>query len=215
MISAAIFDLDGTVLANEDEYGAAFRKVLARLGKKVYLAYPHIGGIGVKENWPILLSKYKIRTNLSLEELTKETQEAYLGELDKVKLKPGLAVFIRELYESGIKIALATSNTRRILDEVFERVGLQKFFEVTTTGEEVELKKPAPDLFLLTANKLRKDPSECLVFEDSKAGIAAAHSAGMRVVAIARDQKHAAILKDADLVSNSYSELSPASILNL
>ena len=57
---AAIFDMNGTILSDEDEYGLAFRKVLKRMGAKVTLDYPHEAGIGVEENWSNLLVKYKI-----------------------------------------------------------------------------------------------------------------------------------------------------------
>jgi len=215
MISAVIFDLDGTVLSNEDEYGEAFKQVLRSLGKEVDEDYPHVGGIGVKENWPILLTKYKIKTDKTIEELTRKTQEAYLEKLDKVNLKDGFAIFAKELKDEGVKIALATSNAWWILEEVFEALSLEKFFDVTTTGEEVDLKKPAPDLFLITANKLGMLPEQCLVIEDSQAGIDAAHKAGMKVVGIARDETHAKSLKDADLLVFSYSELSSKRINNI
>src|SRR3970040_2908395 len=106
IVSAVIFDLEGTVLDNEDEYGAAFRSVLRLLGKKVDKRYPHIGGIGVKENWPMLLSKYKIKTKRTLEELTRETQNEYLKRLGTVTFKKGFEKFIRDLKDSSISIAL-------------------------------------------------------------------------------------------------------------
>lgn len=215
MILAVIFDLDGTVLANEDEYGAAFAFVLNKLGKKVNSAYPHIGGIGVKENWPHLLATYKIKTDKTIEELTKETQDAYLSQLNKVELKPGFDIFVGELKENGLKTALATSNDWWIMDEVFHALSLDKYFDVTTTGEEVADKKPAPDLFLITADKLGIVPEACLVLEDSQAGIDAARSAGIKVIGIARDEKHAKSLKGADEIIFHYSELSFARINTL
>lgn len=207
-IFAVIFDLDGTVLDNEDEYGAAFREVLRKLGKKVDKKYPHVFGIGVKENWPILLSKYKVKTKKSLEELTKLTQDAYLNHLDEVSLKKGFRKFIKELKDSGIMVALATSNTWWIVEDVLEEFRLNDLFDVTTTGEEVDYRKPDPDLFLLTARKLGVEPTECLVFEDSKAGIEAAKRAGMMVVGVYRDKKHAQELKNADILIKDYSKLS-------
>lgn len=215
MVLAVIFDLDGTVLSNEDEYGRAFRKVLKSLGKRVDLAYPHIGGIGVKENWSILLTKYKIKTKKTLEELTKETQDAYLAQLTNVTLKQGFEVFVRKLRQDGIATALATSNARWILDKVFDALSLGEYFDSTTTGGEVKFKKPSPDLFLLAAEKLGVAPNDCLVIEDSKAGIEAAREAGMKAVGIARDLGHARTLRKADLVVTSYSELAFESIRNL
>lgn len=208
-LAAVIFDLDGTVLANEDEYGAAFGSVLKSLGAKVTSSYPHVGGIGVKENWPGLLKKYKIKTKKSLEELTRDTQQDYLKRLSSVHPKDGFEVFIKDLKGAKIPIALATSNEWFMLEETFDKIKIEKYFETITTGEEVVSKKPAPDLFLKTADKLGVEPSECLVFEDSESGIEAARAAGMRVIAIARDEAHAKSLKKADLVIGSYWDVSP------
>lgn len=214
-ISAVIFDLDGTVLDNEDEYGIAFRKVLKNLGRKVDKKYPHIGGIGVKENWPILLSKYHIKTDKSIEELTKETQDAYLSQLSRVDFKKGTESFINDLKNAGIKVALATSNAWWIVEEVSDALPLDKLFDVTTTGEEVEFKKPDPDLFLITAQKLGVEPPGCLVIEDSQAGVEAAQRAGMKVIGITDNPKHTEVLKNADMVIKNYYETSPEKLKSL
>lgn len=211
-ISAAIFDLDGTVLDNEDEYGAAFKKVLKSLGKNVKTNYPHVGGIGVKENWPGLIKKYHIKTKETFDELAAETQKEYIKLLPKVKIKKGFAIFVRELKESGIKTALATSNVWYILEKVFDALTIENFFDSVTTGEEVVNKKPEPDLFLAAAAKLDVAPEECLVIEDSASGVEAARRAKMKVIAIARDTRHAKELKDADMVIKSYNQLSPETI---
>lgn len=205
--TAVIFDLDGTVLDNEDEYGASFKKVLESLGTKDVPDIPQVGGIGVKENWPILLKKYQVDTKKSIEQLARETQDAYLAQLDKVTLKEGFADFITSIRADGTKTALATSNGWWIVDEVFDRLKLDHFFDVVTTGEEVRFKKPDPDLFLLTADKLGVAPKNCLVIEDAASGIEAAKKAGMKVFAIARDSGHARKLKAADKVVLSYNEL--------
>jgi len=206
---AVIFDLDGTVLDNEDEYGIAFREVLFKLGEKTDSEFPHTQGIGVEENWQRLIPKYKIKTKKSIEELSKETQEAYLKMLSRVTLKEGVRNFIQDIKDSGIFVALATSNTWPTVEQVFDTLDLEGIFDVMTTGEEVKYKKPDPEIFLLTAQKLGVDPENCLVIEDTEAGIKAAKDAKMSAVAIARDSKHAKVLKEAKKVIYDYGELSP------
>lgn len=208
-ISAVIFDLDGTVLDNEDEYGLAFKKVLTDLGAEVKTDYPHVGGIGVEENWPGLLKKYDLKTKKSFDELASQTQKEYLKLLPRVKIKKGLTAFIKNLRDSGIKIALATSNVWYIYEKVMEKIPLENLFDSVTTGDEVVSKKPAPDLFLIAADKLDVAPEECLVIEDSKSGIEAAHQAGMKAIAIARDEQSAKELESAELVIRDYNQLSP------
>jgi len=84
-----------------------------------------------------------------------------------------------------------------------------------TTGEEVKHKKPDPEIFLLTAQKLGIDPENCLVIEDTEAGIKAAKDAGMSVMAIARDNKHAKLLEKARKVIYDYGELSPDMLVGI
>ena len=81
-------------------------------------------------------------------------------------------------------------------------------FESITTTEEVTLNKPAPDIFLVAADKLGVEGYECLVIEDAESGVAAAHAAGMKVIAIVSDGHFERVSK-ADLVVERFSEITP------
>ncbi len=211
-IKAVIFDLDGTVLDNEDEYGKAFKKVLESLGVKVDDEIPHTTGIGLHNNWKKLIKKYKIKTSKTTEELSRETQEEYLKLLKSVKLKKGFENFVENLQKSGLTIALATSNEWWMVEKIFDKTKIEKYFDCTTTAEEVLFNKPDPEIFLVTANKIGVLPEGCLVFEDSQAGVKAAKAAGMRVIGVARDERHAKELKNADMVIESYGEFADFNI---
>jgi HAD superfamily hydrolase (TIGR01509 family) len=212
-LSAAIFDLDGTVLNNEEEYGRAFKKVLQNLGICIGEKYPHISGIGIKESWEFLVEKFKIKTTRSLEDLVKATQEAYAEELPRVKLQKGFIPFIEELKRHGIALALATSNDAQILQKVNGLFDLKRFFAVITTKEEVRHLKPAPDLFLKAAEKLKTMPEKCLVVEDTQAGIEAAHRAGMKAIGIASDSQRAEDLRGAKLIISNFEGLTVEELL--
>lgn len=203
---AVIFDLDGTVLTNEDEYGEAFNRVLRRLGVDTNEEYPHESGIGVEENWPRLIEKYKIKTKKTKEELGHETQLEYFNLIKKVDLQEGFKKFADDLKAVGIKMALATSNSWSVVEKIFKTLSVGKYFDVVVTGEEVDRKKPSPDIFLKAAGRLNVLPEKCVVFEDSQAGIIAAKKAGMKVVAIARNKEYADKLKDADLLAEDFQE---------
>ena len=206
-ISAVIFDLNGTILEDEDEYGRAFNQVLKSLGVETSAEPPQIKGIGVKENWPHLIKKYDIKTNKSLEQLAHETQEAYLTEINNVTVRSGFDEFVENLKDSGIQIALATSNTWEIAEKVLNKVGLGVIFDAVTTVEEVAYGKPDPGLFTLTADKLGAEREKCLVIEDSASGISAAQLAGMKVVAISGRDEDEQILASADLIVENFSEI--------
>ena len=81
-------------------------------------------------------------------------------------------------------MAVATSTERPIAQAQLGGHGLLPRFSVVTTGNEVVNGKPSPDLFLLTAERLAVEPVQCLVLEDSEAGVIAAHRAGMRVYCV-------------------------------
>ena len=214
-ISAVIFDLDGTVLDNEDEYGNAFNQVLKSLGVDSKTDYPQVGSIGVHENWPILIAKYNIKTNKTIERLARTTQDNYLQELDQITLKPGIEEFIKSLKAGGIQTALATSNNWFIVQEDFDRLKLDHYFDCVVTAEEVLEKKPAPDLFLKAAEKLSVEPKKCLVMEDAPAGVKAAHAAGMKVIGLARNDETEDNLIEADLVVRNYDEITPEVLAKL
>jgi len=214
IISAAIFDLNGTILSDEDEYGKAFARVLNQFDIEGVEDIPHVAGIGVEENWPRLIDKYGIKTGKTPLELAKETQKAYEGMIDEITLQEGIVEFINDLKESGIKVALATSNNWQIVDKVFEKFGFEGVFDAVTTGEEVEFKKPDPDIFILTSKKLDMDPKNCLVFEDADAGVEAAHRAGMKVVGIVRKSGEET-LEEADITIESFKEMSPELIAEI
>ena len=189
MLKAVIFDLNGTILDDEENYAEAFRYVLHLLGVKTGGDFTHTTGVGVKENWIDFKSRYNVKTKKSLDELVSLTQRAYLKEFGKVRLRKGFLKFIKNLKLLGIKTAIATSNDYSMVEKFFDKFGLEEYFDVVTSAEEVSLNKPSPQIFLLTAEKLGVEPYECLVFEDSEAGVKAAHLAGMAVVGIAKDRK--------------------------
>jgi len=214
-VSAVIFDLDGTVIADEDEYGRAFNKVLSELGIESGSEYPHIGGIGVEENWRLFFDKYDIKTDKTVEELSLQTQVEYVKLIPEITLKDGFEKFVQELRDSGIQTALATSNSWDVTEKVFDALGIQNLFDSVTTGEEATIKKPSPQIFEIAADKLGVLVEECLVIEDSAAGIEAAKSAGMKAVGIARDGLQKKSLSGANLIVDSFNDITPSAILKI
>lgn len=206
MFSAVIFDLNGTVVDDEEIYGKAFNKVLSSLGIDTKKDMPHEKGIGVKENWVRFLDNYAIKTNKTPDALAHETQEAYLSELDKVSMRSGFDELAQRLRQGNIQIALATSNTWEHADKILNTLNLREVFDAVTTGDEVVFNKPDPEIFTITADKLGVDREQCLVIEDSASGVEAAKRAKMKVVAITRDDDLRALSK-ADLIIEGFSEL--------
>lgn len=206
VLSAVIFDLNGTILEDEDVYGKAFNVVLKSLGVDTKMEIPHEKGIGVRENWQKFIVKYGIKTDKSADVLTKETQDAYLDRINEVNVRPGFDDLIDRLKESEVSIALATSNTWEQTDKILDITNLHGIFNVVTTCDEVTYNKPDPDIFLVALDKLGVDREHCLVVEDSVSGIEAATRAGIKVIGITSDENEATLSR-ANMIIEGFSEI--------
>ena len=203
---AAIFDLDGTVVADEDEYGEAFNRVLSQFGIDTGSSYPHVAGIGMEENWDKFKNKYKSKIRKTIEELSAETQREYEKLLNRVKPKKGFIDFIEKIRGDGKITALATSNSWPATDKILTTLALSDYFDFITTAEEVDYKKPDPQIFKISLSKMGIAKENCIVFEDSQAGVNAAKSLGMKAVAFYRNDEHRKTLKKADLIIKDYTQ---------
>lgn len=206
-VAAVIFDLNGTVIDDEHLYADAFNEVLTKLGVESNKEHPHSLGIGVKENWQKFVKEYNIKTKRSIEELTKQTQDIYLSNIKDISFREGFEDLIEDLRDNRITTALATSNAWYIVEEIVEELELDKYFDCLTTAEEVDINKPEPDIFIITAEKMGLEPGTCVVIEDSVAGITAGKRAGMRTVALIKDEDHESGIKGADLNIHDFSEV--------
>ena len=103
---------------------------------------------------------------------------------EEVSFKTGVVDLLNTCVKRNIKLGIATSNSRYLYDAVAGHLKLDEYFDTVLTGSEVLNGKPAPDVYLSAAQKLKVDPARCLVFEDITKGIEAAHNAGMKVCAV-------------------------------
>lgn len=117
----------------------------------------------------------------------RDTQQRFIEESTKLPAKPGVEDFLRTAKKQGIVIALATSSTRKKPETHLNKLNLMKYFDLLVTAEDVQRIKPAPDLFLKTAEKAGCTVEECLVIEDSLNGLKAGLNANMRVLVVPND----------------------------
>jgi beta-phosphoglucomutase len=204
---AAIFDMDGTLIDNTPyhykSWVALFKKYgKGELSKQTY--YTEISGVPIMDT---LKRLFDDRDETGLKELLKEKEEFYRKEYAPY-LVPinGLETFLTELKNDGIKMAMATSATVEDIDFILNKIPIRNDFDEIVNSSMVSKPKPNPQIFLKAAELLNMAPSNCVVFEDSLAGIKAANDAGMKVVAITTGHK-AEDLHPVDLVINDYTEL--------
>jgi beta-phosphoglucomutase family hydrolase len=180
---ALIFDLDGVVVDSMPLHTLAWLGYLERLGisRKDIAFYMH----GRRNDeivreflGPEVPDNVIFEHGAAKEQLFREMMGASLVD----SLVPGVADFLAR--SEGLPVALATNAEPANVDFVLDGAKLRRWFQVVADGSQVRNAKPAPDIYLLAGARLNVAPGNCIVFEDSPTGVAAARAAGMRVVGI-------------------------------
>jgi pseudouridine-5'-monophosphatase len=127
---------------------------------------------------------------------------------------PGSRRFVESLLERDVPLGVATSSERELYRLKTGHHDWFSAFRAVVCGDDprVGRLKPAPDIFLVTAEELGAEPKDCLVFEDSLAGVLAARAANMQVIAVVDPNLDASRYREADAVVRSFAELRPADL---
>lgn len=140
-----------------------------------------------------------------------ELTDRFVARATEVRLMTGCQELLARARDRRVPVAVASSSPRRLVEAVLAETGVAASIDLVVTGDDVEKKKPEPDIFLLTARRLSQTAEACLVLEDSLAGVTAAHRAGIPVIAIPEGPgPHDAFVALADLVARDLFEASRA-----
>jgi len=182
---AAVFDFDGTLVDTLDLHYQAYRQVfedrgldLSRevfyraIGDKANVAIPRMAQRSLD---PEEIADIHVRKKARVEELF---ATAPISVLSPALLLP--------LLVGRVPLALASSGSRPGIEMLLNRSNWKVFFSVVLTGEDVTHGKPHPEIYLLAAQRIMVPPQMCLAFEDTEAGVSAAHAAGMTVIDVRR-----------------------------
>ena len=211
-LPAFIFDMDGVVVNSNDLHVESWKEVARRHGFDC--ADPdHIGKCGRRTvgvirdllRWPVS-EEDAARIGFEKEEIYREWVRA-----DGIEAIPGVLEFLAQARHLGIPCAIGSSAPRENVDACLRALRLEETFMATVSGADVQHGKPAPDIFLKAAGIMGIAPHQCLVFEDAPAGIAAAHAAGMRVLALATSHSLDEIAA-ADSIAPNFVPLRPAAV---
>lgn len=206
-IKAIIFDMDGVLVDSEELIFLAayqmFRENGIIVSREDFIPYigtgedSYLGNVAKKYGFNIDLKKHKARTYEIYAELAKE----------KLIVLPGVHEFIEKCKKYNLKLAIATSADKVKVDINLKTIGLpENIFDVITHGEEVINKKPNPEIYEKTINKLALQPDECIVIEDAINGIKAAKGAGAKCIALTTSFPEDS-LKEADWVYKNLLEI--------
>lgn len=137
-------------------------------------------------------------------------REVYEKDIQPVE---GLPSFLEQLKRLGLPRAIATSAPGSNVDFTLEKTGLGDFFDTILDDSFVERGKPDPQIYLRAAAALNFKPADCIVFEDSLAGVQAAKSAGCKVVGITTTHSREE-LKDTDVIIDDFAGIDPKILIS-
>jgi HAD superfamily hydrolase (TIGR01509 family) len=207
-MKAVIFDLDGVLVDTEKINFSIYRSVLERHGISLSSAdyEKFMSGSRTSEAFESYLGERKAVLNSG--ELVKEFRAVKRETLSSnirqnVKLMDGANEILTDLGKS-FKLALATSTIKEFTDLIVDGFGLRKFFGEIVYAEDVKKGKPDPEVYLITAGRLKADPEDCVVVEDSPNGIKAAKNAGMKCICVGVGNNDSS---KADVVVHSLKEI--------
>lgn len=205
-IKAFIFDLDGVIVDTAQFHYKAWKKTAEELGfnlteelNEKLKGVSRIGSLQKILDWAgVSISQDQF------DKMAYEKNEDYLGYVNQMTngdILPGVHAFLKKIKNEGYPIALgsASKNAKHIL----ERVGLLDMFDAIVDGNSVTKAKPDPEVFLNAAQLLKTNPEDCVVFEDSVAGIKAANTGNMVSIGIGNPS----ILNEADYCFKDFTEI--------
>ena len=178
MIDAVILDMDGLMLDTQRVWDEVIIANAARHGHELPDGFVDAlrgtsaeSALKVVANW--MGSKEEAMERMK--EVWAEAEEALRHDVYK---KPGLDELLVWLKEHGVEMAVASGSKMKWIESLLRKAEVDGYFDVLVSGYEVEHAKPAPDIFLVTAEKLGADPAKTVVLEDSTNGIQAAAAGG-------------------------------------
>lgn len=213
-LRGCIFDLDGVIVDTAKYHFMAWRRLAKELGFVFTLEDNEaLKGVSRMASLEILLSK----GGISVSEKDKEFLAArkngwyveFISGMKPDEILPGSVKFLKDLRREGILTAIgsASKNAGTILDGI----GLREMFDVIVDGNKISKAKPDPEVFLKGAEEMKLSPSQCVVFEDARAGIEAAVAGGMKCVGVGSPE----LLGRADLVIPDLRKITIKQLRNL
>ncbi|MCE0522795.1 MAG: HAD family phosphatase [Methylacidiphilales bacterium] len=208
----AIFDWDGVIINSAAQHELSWERLAKEYGKT--LPESHFKrGFGMKNEViiPELLGWTTVPAEIRELSLRKEAIYREVVREQGVAALPGVEPWLRTLRDEAIPCVIASSTHRENITTTLDVLGFVPFFSAIVTAEDVKRGKPDPEVFLTAARRIGVEPRDGVVFEDALVGIAAAHAAGMRVVAVATTEPKEK-LAHADRVVDRLDELSVAEL---
>jgi len=182
-LKAVIFDMDGVIVDSEPQYQRVEMEIVKRFDDSVTPNhFREYTGIDSVTMWARIRERFDLPQ--TAEELCREEERLMRQYYQSGELKviePTVSL-IKSAHEAGYRTGIASASGKENIAAVLRRLGIGDYVDAAVSGSEVPRHKPHPDIYLHTAHILGVRPEECVVIEDSPAGVSAARAAGMRVI---------------------------------
>mgnify|MGYP006144095013 CR=1 FL=1 len=217
MIKTVIFDMDGVIVDTEPVHYFAYQQHFKHLNIKVSdEMYATFTGNSTKNVYQKLKESFEIPDEVDgLVNHKRELFNNAFDEKEDLVLLPGVETLIKDLYNGGIQLVLASSASKVTIARVFNRFKLHEYFSHIVSGEDFPKSKPHPAIFIKAAELANTPKEECIIIEDSTNGIKAANAAGIYCVGYNSEHSKLQELSGADMIITDFKELNPQIIKNL
>ena len=181
MIDTVLFDFDGTIMDTNDVIIGSWQHVYRTLrGEEGDLDYI-LSTFGEPLEYSMETSFPEVPMEESVRIYRDWHRERFI---DMIKLFPGITEMLEEVKARGYKTAIASSRLRFTLEQGLDKYDLRKYFDTIVAVEDAPNGKPAPDIVLLTLDKLDSKPASAIMIGDSRLDILCAHNAGVPCVLV-------------------------------
>lgn len=207
-MKAFIFDMDGVIIDTEPLHNKIVRGILAK--DNIFVTdeeFEKFTGMASTAIFDIFIKRYNLPH--TAKQMSQEQMTTLKDYIVKYQMKPiaGIIPLIEKLHKVGIPMAIASSSCPDVIKFIVDFFNITSYFKILMSGEDLPHSKPAPDIYLQTAQKLGVVPADCVVLEDSINGTIAAKTAGMYCIGFANPNSGNQDLSRADIIVDKITDI--------
>lgn len=201
-ITCALFDMDGVIIDTEPQYSIFWKQA----GEKYKVGIANFESVIKGTTMPNILKKYFAHVSARKINELLDDHDRFEEQMSFPEIQDSIK-FVQSLKAQGIKVGLVTSSSETKLIGVNKEKHFDQLFDTIVSAARVKNGKPNPECYLLAATELGIDPANCIVFEDSFAGLEAGNAAGMTTIGIATTHPANSLSGKCDKVINTFVSL--------
>ncbi|MCP1125120.1 HAD family hydrolase [Bacillus sp. AFS018417] len=212
MLKAIVFDFDGLIVDTETAWFAAYQEIVREYGGELPLE-EFAKCIGTTDEVLHTFLQGELKEKWNKEHIEEKVEILHREKMKLPVSREGVNEYLEEAKKLNLKIGLASSSSRKWVTNFLKELGLQKYFEVIKTKEDVLQVKPDPALYVSAVNELGVHPSEVIAFEDSVNGARAAVAAGLKCVIVPNEVTKSLSFETHHLRLNSMKDKNLAEVI--